>query len=71
MRTLEFNFLILQEWSSKDVTAAATYIIILSSLIFNIFIFCYIGELVAEGVRLSLNYRAHKWSLHFNVNVFA
>lgn len=46
-----FGILILQEWNSKDLTAAITYIIILISLTFNIFIFCYIGELVAEQVR--------------------
>ncbi|XP_015431092.1 PREDICTED: uncharacterized protein LOC107187489 [Dufourea novaeangliae] len=42
------GYYIIVEWSSNDMTAAVTYTIILTSLIFNIFIFCYIGELVAE-----------------------
>ncbi|XP_076224798.1 odorant receptor 4-like isoform X2 [Nomia melanderi] len=36
------------EWDTNDLTAPITYIIILGSLMFNIFIFCYIGELVAK-----------------------
>ncbi|XP_029660080.1 uncharacterized protein LOC115233664 [Formica exsecta] len=37
------------EWQSKEPTShIITYIILLMSLTFNIFIFCYIGELVAE-----------------------
>ncbi|CAL7936663.1 unnamed protein product [Xylocopa violacea] len=36
------------EWSSNHLTNAVTYFILLVSLTFNIFIFCYIGELVAE-----------------------
>ncbi|XP_076175815.1 odorant receptor 82a-like [Ptiloglossa arizonensis] len=45
------GYYIIAEWNSKDLTAAITYIIILISLTFNIFIFCYIGELVAEQCR--------------------
>ncbi|XP_072747239.1 odorant receptor 82a-like isoform X1 [Anoplolepis gracilipes] len=37
------------EWQSKEPASnIITYIILLTSLTFNIFIFCYIGELVAE-----------------------
>ncbi|XP_076236551.1 odorant receptor 4-like [Calliopsis andreniformis] len=42
------GYYIIVEWNSKDVTVAATYIVILLSLISNIFIFCYIGELIIE-----------------------
>ncbi|XP_076620192.1 odorant receptor 4-like [Colletes latitarsis] len=45
------GYYIIVEWNSKDLTAAITYIIILISLTFNIFIFCYIGEIVAEQCR--------------------
>ncbi|XP_031834872.2 odorant receptor 10-like isoform X1 [Nomia melanderi] len=38
----------IMEWDTNDLTAPITYIIILGSLMFNIFIFCYIGELVAK-----------------------
>ncbi|XP_024869577.1 uncharacterized protein LOC112453202 [Temnothorax curvispinosus] len=38
----------LMEWESKETTSYITYIVLLISLTFNIFIFCYIGELVAE-----------------------
>lgn len=46
-----FDYLAFQEWNSNDVTASVTYTVILVSYIFNIFIFCYIGEFVAELVR--------------------
>ncbi|XP_024869585.1 uncharacterized protein LOC112453208 isoform X2 [Temnothorax curvispinosus] len=36
------------EWESKKTTSYITYIVLLLSFTFNIFIFCYIGELVAE-----------------------
>ncbi|XP_076276555.1 uncharacterized protein LOC143207225 [Lasioglossum baleicum] len=42
---------VLEESRAKDMTAIITYATILASLIFNIFIFCYIGELVAEQYR--------------------
>ncbi|XP_011058403.1 PREDICTED: uncharacterized protein LOC105148395 [Acromyrmex echinatior] len=38
----------LTEWETKETTSYITYIVLLISLTFNIFIFCYIGELVAE-----------------------
>jgi len=40
-----------QEWETKETTSYITYIVLLISLTFNIFIFCYIGELVAEKVK--------------------
>lgn len=49
---LNFVILALQEWASKEMTATLTYTVLLISVTFNIFIFCYIGELVAEQVRL-------------------
>ncbi|XP_076177144.1 odorant receptor 82a-like [Ptiloglossa arizonensis] len=42
------GYYIIMEWNSKDVTAFLMYTVILISYIFNIFIFCYIGEHVAE-----------------------
>ncbi|EZA52493.1 ObirOr5-L15 [Ooceraea biroi] len=36
------------EWGSQEPATYVTYIILLISLTFNIFIFCYIGELVTE-----------------------
>ncbi|XP_020295537.1 uncharacterized protein LOC109860675 [Pseudomyrmex gracilis] len=49
--TLNMCFLgyyVIMEWGLGDFATKVTYIILLSSFIFNIFIFCYIGELVAE-----------------------
>ncbi|XP_053973030.1 odorant receptor 83a-like isoform X1 [Hylaeus volcanicus] len=46
------GYYIIVEWNSKDMTATVTYTIILASLTFNIFIFCYIGELVAEQCKM-------------------
>ncbi|CAK9826100.1 Odorant receptor 4 [Anthophora retusa] len=45
------GYYVIMEWKSNDVTSAVTYIILLISLTFNIFIFCYIGEIVAEQCR--------------------
>lgn len=40
----------LQEWEIGEFANYVTYTILLISFIFNIFLFCYIGELVAEQV---------------------
>ncbi|XP_043517205.1 uncharacterized protein LOC122532478 [Frieseomelitta varia] len=39
------------EWNPKDLMLTITYLSLIISLTFNIFIFCYIGELVAEQCR--------------------
>ncbi|KAK2583186.1 hypothetical protein KPH14_009206 [Odynerus spinipes] len=38
----------MMEWDFKQPVSGLTYLILLVSLTFNIFIFCYIGELLAE-----------------------
>lgn len=45
------GYYVIMESKSNDVTSVITYIILLISLTFNIFIFCYIGEIVAEECR--------------------
>ncbi|CAL7936665.1 unnamed protein product [Xylocopa violacea] len=45
------GYYVIMESKSNDVTSAVTYVILLISLTFNIFIFCYIGEIVAEQCR--------------------
>lgn len=45
-----FIFLMRQEWNSNDIMQSISYMILMISFSFNIFIFCYIGELVAEQV---------------------
>lgn len=42
----------LQEWSQNHITDAITFLVLLISLTFNIFIFCYIGQLVADQVEI-------------------
>ncbi|XP_019699408.2 uncharacterized protein LOC105188541 isoform X2 [Harpegnathos saltator] len=42
------GYYVITEWETGELTNYVTYTIILISLIFNIFIFCYIGELIAE-----------------------
>ncbi|XP_078043453.1 odorant receptor 22c-like [Augochlora pura] len=42
------GYYILTEWDTRDLMTTVTYGIILVSFGFNIFIFCYIGELVNE-----------------------
>ncbi|KAK2583185.1 hypothetical protein KPH14_009205 [Odynerus spinipes] len=39
---------VMVEWDFKQPVSGLTYLILLVSLTFNIFIFCYIGELLAE-----------------------
>ncbi|XP_077269671.1 odorant receptor 43a-like isoform X3 [Temnothorax americanus] len=39
---------VIMEWESKKTTSYITYIVLLLSFTFNIFIYCYLGELVAE-----------------------
>ncbi|XP_076760944.1 odorant receptor 4-like [Xylocopa sonorina] len=45
------GYYVIMESKSNDITSAVTYVILLISLTFNIFIFCYIGEIVAEQCR--------------------
>ncbi|XP_076177147.1 uncharacterized protein LOC143151681 [Ptiloglossa arizonensis] len=42
------GFYIIKETDSENFTASVTYTVILTSFVFNIFIFCYIGEILAE-----------------------
>lgn len=42
--------LLFQEWENQNTVSTMTYCILLISFIFNIFIFCYIGELLTEQV---------------------
>ncbi|XP_076676248.1 uncharacterized protein LOC143373170 [Andrena cerasifolii] len=44
------GYYIIVEWRMNDLTAAVTYSIILSACTFNILIFCYIGDIVADQV---------------------
>lgn len=39
-----------QEWNNSDSIAIFTYFFLFVSFVFNIFIFCYIGELLIEQV---------------------
>lgn len=39
-----------QEWNQDSKEGIVTYVIILISVTFNIFIFCYIGEILSEQV---------------------
>ncbi|XP_043488149.1 odorant receptor 4-like [Polistes fuscatus] len=39
------------EWNNNDTVAILTYLILLISFTFNIFIFCYIGELLVDQCR--------------------
>ncbi|XP_043596776.1 odorant receptor 4-like [Bombus pyrosoma] len=46
MCMLEYYSLV--EWANSDLIATLTYMTLLTSFTFNIFIFCYIGELLSE-----------------------
>ncbi|XP_017878907.2 uncharacterized protein LOC108624258 [Ceratina calcarata] len=42
------GYYILMEWADHDVRALSSYVVILISMIFNIFTICYIGEILTE-----------------------
>ncbi|XP_071862839.1 odorant receptor 25 [Bombus fervidus] len=42
------GYYLITEWNSKDIMLSITHMALMTSFTFNIFIFCYIGELVAE-----------------------
>jgi len=64
-----------QEWENKEMTSYVTYIVLYISLTFNIFILCYIGELVAEKVKFlcsNLKYSSVPLiNLMSNLNIFS
>ena len=41
---------IFQEWRNSDAIAVITYVTLFISFTFNVFIFCYIGEILTEQV---------------------
>ncbi|CAL1689188.1 unnamed protein product [Lasius platythorax] len=53
---------ILTEWEDQNVVAMFSYLVLLTSIGFNIFIFCFIGEqLSVEGEKLSLTACTLAW----------
>ncbi|XP_014484219.1 PREDICTED: uncharacterized protein LOC106749362 [Dinoponera quadriceps] len=69
--TLEYTSLLellgctLMEWEDQNVISMSSYLILLTSITFNIFIFCFIGEqLSIEGEKLSLTVCTLDW-YHF------
>ncbi|XP_076475395.1 odorant receptor 4-like [Bombus vancouverensis nearcticus] len=48
MNMCMLEYYCLMEWASTDLIVTFTYITLLTSFTFNIFIFCYIGELLSE-----------------------
>ncbi|XP_076642167.1 odorant receptor 82a-like isoform X2 [Halictus rubicundus] len=45
------GYFVIMETRAKDMTAVLTYATLLLSMVFNVFIFCYIGEMVEEHCR--------------------
>lgn len=43
----------LQDWDKGDMISDMTYIALIISFAFNIFIFCYIGEILGEEVYIT------------------
>ncbi|XP_015179497.1 PREDICTED: uncharacterized protein LOC107068019 [Polistes dominula] len=48
------------EWENNDRIATITYVILLIAFTFNIFIFCYIGELLVDQVYLFIIFQLYK-----------
>ena len=42
--------MVLQEYENRKALATVTYLLLFISFTFNIFIFCYIGEILTEKV---------------------
>ncbi|XP_043517209.1 odorant receptor 82a-like [Frieseomelitta varia] len=51
MNICNLSYYILSEWSDQDIQNLATYIMIYISICFNIFVICYIGEILTEQCR--------------------
>lgn len=47
---------VLQEWENNDAVSMLTYTILLLTFIFNIFILCFIGELLTDQVLIDNYY---------------
>ncbi|XP_072747250.1 uncharacterized protein [Anoplolepis gracilipes] len=50
------EYCLITEWNNSDRIAIFTYFFLFISFVFNIFIFCYIGELLMEQVCLHLHF---------------
>jgi len=49
---LNYYFILsFQEWHEESINTIITYIMVLTAMMFNIFIFCFIGELVSDQVK--------------------
>lgn len=46
-----FPYRVFQEWQEESANTIITYVMILTAMMFNIFIFCFIGELVTDQVK--------------------
>ncbi|XP_076276768.1 odorant receptor 35 [Lasioglossum baleicum] len=56
------GYFVLTEWEQSDTVGAMTYCILLISFTFNIFILCYIGEILSEEcIKLGLTAYMIKW----------
>ncbi|XP_011704259.1 PREDICTED: uncharacterized protein LOC105459716, partial [Wasmannia auropunctata] len=42
------GYFVIVEWENKEMTSYVTYVVLYIAVTFNIFILCYVGELVAE-----------------------
>ncbi|KAG6804462.1 odorant receptor 25 isoform X1 [Apis mellifera caucasica] len=49
------GYYLIVEWNPKEIILSVTYVALIISITFNIFIFCYIGDLVAEQYLIEMN----------------
>ncbi|KAI4479601.1 hypothetical protein M0804_010998 [Polistes exclamans] len=56
-------YYLVMEWENSDATGLITFILLLLSFTFNMFIFCYIGELLSEqGSKVSVTSCTLNWT---------
>ncbi|XP_046835838.1 uncharacterized protein LOC124431703 isoform X2 [Vespa crabro] len=56
-------YYVIMEWENSDTTGLITYFIFLLSFAFNMFIFCYIGELLSEqGAKVGVTSCTLEWN---------
>ncbi|KAK2583183.1 hypothetical protein KPH14_009203 [Odynerus spinipes] len=56
-------YYLIMEWEDSDMTGLITFILLLVSFAFNMFIFCYIGELLSEqGTKVGLTSCTLNWN---------
>jgi len=70
LNDINFACFTFQEWHEENTNTLITYLLILTSMIFNIFIFCYIGDLVTEQVKYIFEFDLSSHFIDFHCFIY-